>query len=256
MNLNSLLINKLLRNSYSKKIRNFLGIKPSSDIIDYTSNNMSVSDAFFWRTDNHFHTIFKLTNILKYFYKINDTNVKLIFFNKNNEFLKEFNLSLRKNSYEIIINKLFLNNIEDYGVFYVFHESKDKLNSIIRNSCYTGYSWKGNLPSMVHGNTITAKKKFNNSDIDYGLGGYSYFNKKIYKIQNYLISKKTEIMLINPTQKKISINVNGKNFTLKKGFSKLIDIEDDNLIKIKSNCYLLRPIIFENNNDYLNVYHG
>ena len=42
-----LLINKIFRNTYSKQLRNLLSIKPSFDIIDYTSQGLSVSDAFF-----------------------------------------------------------------------------------------------------------------------------------------------------------------------------------------------------------------
>ena len=42
-----LLIDKILRNSYSKRIRNLFGIRPSFDLIDYTSEGISASDAFF-----------------------------------------------------------------------------------------------------------------------------------------------------------------------------------------------------------------
>ena len=122
MRLKILLIDKLLRNSYAKKLRNFLGIRPSLDLIDYTSDSMSVSDAFFWRTDNNYETIFKFTNILRYFYNISNSNVKLVFFSNNNEFIKEHDILSPNNLSEILINKSFLNNIESYGVFYVFHE--------------------------------------------------------------------------------------------------------------------------------------
>ncbi len=251
-----LLIKKLARKSFSKKIRNLFGLYPSLDVIDYTSQNISISDAFFWRTDSEFETIFKFTNILKYFYKTKDSNIKLIFFDKNNKYLKEINISLANNLNEIVIDKSFLNNIADYGSFYVFHETNDEINTIIRNSCYTGYSWKKNNPSMVHGNTITAQKKFKSKLIDYGVGGYSYFKKRLYKIQNHIVSEKTEIMLINPTKKEITIDVNDEIFKLKKGVSKLVSIDANSSIKIQSKCYLMRPIIFEHNDDYLNVYHG
>lgn len=251
-----LLIKNFARKTFSKKIRNFFGFFPSTDLIDYTSKNISTSDAFFWRTDNSFQTIFKFTNILNYFYEVKNSNIKLIFFNKNNEFIKEFNIYTENNSHEVLINKSFLNNISDYGSFYVFHETKDQINTIIRNSCYAGYSWKKNIPSMVHGNTISAQKKFDSKFIDYGVGGYSYFKKRSYKIQNQLTSEKTEIMLINPTKKEISVNVNNNIFKLKKGFLKLITIDNNQSIKIESKCYLLRPIIFEYNCNYLNVYHG
>lgn len=256
MNLKILLINNLLKRIFSKRIRNLLGIRPTPTLIDYNSGNTSVSDAFFWRTDGDFQTIFKLTNILNYFYNVKQSNIKLIFFDKNNKFLKEYNIIDPDTSSQILINKSFLNDVSDYGVFYVFHETDEILNAIIRNSCYTGYSWKKNIASMVHGNTITAHKKFNSEVINYGAGGYSFFKERPYYIQNYFNSKKIEIMLVNPTNREIKISVNNNNFNLKKGCSKLINTHNEHTIKIDSKCYLLRPIIFESNNEYINVYHG
>ena len=251
-----LLIDKILRNSYSKRIRNLFGIRPSFDLIDYTSEGISVSDAFFWRTDKNFETIFRFTNILKYFYNVSTSNIKIVFFSNNNVFIKEYNISSPDNLSEIKINKSFLNDIESYGVFYIFHETNEKVKSIIRNSCYTGYSWKKNLPSMVHGNTITAQKKFKNKNIKYGIGGYSLLKKLSYTVQNNIEIRKTEIMLVNPTDVKISISVNNKNFKLEKGCSKLVALDENELVKSTSKCYLLRPIIFERTDDFINVYHG
>ena len=251
-----LLIDKILRNTYSKLIRNLIGIRPSFDLINYTSEGISASDAFFWRTDENFETIFRFTNLLKYFYNVSNSNIKIVFFSHNNELIKEHNVSFSDNLSEIIINKSFLNNIEGYGVFYIFHETNEKIKSIIRNSCYTGYSWKKNLPSMVHGNTITAQKKFEEKDIQYGIGGYSLLKKLSYTVQNNIEIRKTEIMLVNPTNVKISINVNKENFKLKKGCSKLISLDESKVVRITSRCYLLRPIIFERTDDFINVYHG
>lgn len=257
MNLKKLLINNLFRRRFSKKIRNFSGIRPSLDIIDYNSLNMSTSDAFFWRTDKKFKTIFRFTNILENFYGKKEDNIKLIFFDKNNNLIKEYNSSNFDLSSEIIIDYKFLNNIHDYGVFYVFHETNHNINSIIRNSCYTGYIWDNNIPSMVHGNTITAQKKFSSNKIDYGIGGISFFKKHKYTVQNFYSNKTTEILIVNPTKYTIGFNVNNEKFKLKKGCSKLISILSQNsLIEINSNCYLLRPIVFDQINNFLDVYHG
>ena len=51
--------------------------------------------------------------------------------------------------YFLVIDKKFMNDIEDYGTFYIFHNTNSKFNSILRNSCYTGYSLNKNLPSFV-----------------------------------------------------------------------------------------------------------
>ena len=79
---------------------------------------------------------------MKYFYNVSTSNIKIVFFSNNNVFIKEYNISSPDNLSEIKINKSFLNDIESYGVFYIFHETNEKVKSIIRNSCYTGYSWK------------------------------------------------------------------------------------------------------------------
>ena len=67
-----------------------------------------------------------------------------------------------------------MNNLEDYGTFYIFHFSNSNNNSFT-NSCYTGYSQNDNLPSFVHGNTVTASKDFNNNKIELGISGKTYF---------------------------------------------------------------------------------
>ena len=61
-------LNKLLKSKNAKKIRNFLNIKPSHFLFDYTSEGKSVSDAFFWRVDENFKTIFRYSDILNIFY--------------------------------------------------------------------------------------------------------------------------------------------------------------------------------------------
>jgi len=255
MNLKELSMNKFLRSKFSKKIRNFLNIKPSFDLVDYTLKNISVSDAFFWRTDDGFKTIFRFTNIIKFFYGEKELDLKVIFFDRNNKFIKKIYIS-STTSNELVIDKSFLNNISSYGVFYVFHKSSNKFNGIIRNSCYTGYSFKNSIPSFVHGNIIVAEQNLENMKITYGLGGVSFFKKFTYKIQNYFNYEATEIMLINPTKKKINILVNDNELNLDKGCSIIVKINKSKLIEITSNCYLLRPIVFTYNNSFFDVYHG
>ena len=38
--------------------------------------------------------------------------------------------------HSLVIDKKFMNDIEDYGTFYIFHNTNSKFNSILRNSCY------------------------------------------------------------------------------------------------------------------------
>ena len=49
----------------------------------------SINDAFCWRTDNNFVTIFKYSDVLNNFYKIENSSVTFEFYNKNNKIIKE-----------------------------------------------------------------------------------------------------------------------------------------------------------------------
>ncbi len=255
MNLKKLFSRKIFRNKKLKQLRNFIGIRPSFDIISYDEKNISVSDAFFWRTDNGFKTIFKFTNLVSFFYRELEKEIRIVFYDSKNNFIKEVYINGKeKNS--IIIDKKYLNNMESYGVFYVFHNTDVDINSIIRNSCYTAFSLNNSLPSFVHGNTITAQKKLNAEKINFGLGGISLFKKRTYHVQNYFEHDKKEIMLVNPTKKRIIIKINNLDLTLNTGCSILLDLKNEKFIKITSKCYLLRPIIFSYNKSYFDVHHG
>ena len=63
-----LLVKKILRNSKILKIKNFLGINPIHMSLSEIDSSASVSDAFCWRTDCNFTTIFKFSDLLNLFY--------------------------------------------------------------------------------------------------------------------------------------------------------------------------------------------
>ena len=248
---------KTIRNSkIIKVLRNFFGYKPSLTIIDSNLNNLSTSDAFFWRTDNNFKTIFRYTDIFNFFFEDKNSEVEILFYDKNNNFLKKSIFTNLDLSNELIIDKSFMNNIEDFGTFYIFHTSSQNNQPIIRNSCYTGYSQNNHHPSFVHGNTVTALKNYNNKHLEFGISGRTFFKENTYQIQNCFKNRKIELMIVNPTNKKLKININNKIFFLESCCSVIKKFENANIIKIRSKCYLLRPIIFSYHKDYLDVYHG
>jgi len=156
-----LFIKKLARSNLSIRIRNLIGFRPVPLNSNKLSQNFSVSDGFPWRTDNYFKTNFKYTDLLKVFYDEINSNVEIHFYDKNNNLIKKinkFNINISNN---FLIDKEFLNGIEDYGIFYIYHKSDKKINSSIRNSCYTGFSYKNQLESYVHGNCPTSYKPLN-----------------------------------------------------------------------------------------------
>lgn len=240
-------------------LRNFLNYKPVHMSIDGLKF-ISVSDAFAWRTDNNFETIFKYSDILNIFYKVKNSWIEFHFYDKNNNLLKiekKENINL---SNEIKITDEFFKGLKDYGVFYVYHLSKEKIDNenIISNRCYLGYSQNQNLPSFVHGNTLARFIDISgNNKIYSDIVKTSLFPNHLYKIQKYFDNfDKNELFFSNPTSKTIKFSIDDRKFQLKNGCSIIIDISDKKIITIKSNCLFLRPSVFSYKDEYLDVHHS
>ena len=144
--------------------------------------------------------------------------------------------------------------------FLCYHKSLEQINSSIRNSCYTGFSYKNQLESYVHGNCPTSYKPLNpniNTSIKYDIVGRSIFQNQNYKIQRYFENlSKSEIFIQNPISKKIKFLINKTSYELNGKCCVIIDTSKLKEIEIISNCYFLRPLIFCYQNDYIDVHHG
>ena len=256
------LVSLIMNNKYSINIRNLLNIKPVSLSIK-NLNQISVSDAFLWRTDNGFNTVFKFTDILNLFYKIKNSFIEIHFYSKTNKKIKVINFKDLSLSNKIDINSQFLDYMHDYGVFYIYHFTNTEVpkDIIISNRCYTGYSKNNNLHSFIHGNTLAKYAKINNKN---NLPNYNsnIVKKTVFQNQTYKIQKlfqdfdRSELFFSNPTNKKINFSVNEDIYALKNGCSLLIDISKYKTIAIKSNCLFLRPIVFSYKNEFLDVHHA
>ena len=84
----------------------------------FSDKHTSVSDAFIWRTDNDFKTIFKFANILEFFNDSKSGYVILEIFSSQNKFLKKVKIFDLKTVNEFIIDKDLL-GIEGNGIFYI-----------------------------------------------------------------------------------------------------------------------------------------
>ena len=242
-------------------LRNNLNIKKNKFDLFNIKKNISVSDSFCWRTDKDFETIFRFSDILKNFYKIDKSKIIIIFYDKQGKFLKEILLdNLKQSENEIKIDKSFFNNLEDYGTFHVYHISnidiKEKL--MISNRCYVGYSKKKALPSFMHGNTYSSYAYINNHNIKYSnIVKNKILTNSIYKIQNYFDGyDRTELFFSNPTDQKIKFYLNGRFYELYKNESFIIETKTEKIFTIKSNCLFLRPTIFSYKDKYLDVHHS
>ncbi len=249
------LIRKIINLDFSIQVRNTLNIIPKG-IQKKVSNQSSTSDAFIWRTDNNFTTKFKFSDILKLYFKIKKSHVELHFYSKFNNLItikKIYDLDF---SNEVVISKNLLGGIEDYGVFYAYHimDEKKSQNISVNNKCYTGFSKDKEFYSFVHGNTLVRTFDYYTNNQN-ELVQTSFIKNKNYLIQKFFYSsEKNELFFTNPASKSVKFDINGKNFKLKKGHSKLISI-NDNFVKIRSNCFYFRPIAFTYNEKYFDVYH-
>ena len=252
------LIKKIAQSDTGIYLRNSIGFRPVNKMIDKSIRFQSISDAFLWRTDNGFKTTFNYADILGLFYKVEDSHVELNFYSKNNDFIKKIIINQLNYSNKLLIDKDFLDGIEDYGVFYIFHRydnySGDDL--IISNRCYVGFSLKDNLSSFVHGNQFVRYQSLDGKYDGSDMVKSSFFNNR-YRIQNsFLDFTKSELFFVNPTSKKIDFSIGNIRHRLGKNCSIIIDIGSKENITISSRCMFLRPVIFNYKDDFFDVYHA
>ena len=255
------LVKKLVNTDLGILLRNSFNFKP----INYKHREekfpRSVSDAFLWRTDNGYRTKFKFSDILKLFYNINDSWVEFHFYSKTNKLIKIEKIDNLLLSNEFEINSKYLNNVEDYGTFYIFHYSKNLINfdnqDIISNRCYLGYSQNNNLHTFVHGNTFAKFTNINsNGKILTNIVRTSLFKNQTYTIQKYFGEfDKNELFFVNPTNKLVKFSIDKKNYKLKPNNILQLDTTSP-IISIKSNCMFFRPTIFSYKGKYVDVHHS
>jgi hypothetical protein len=252
------LIKKIAQSDKGIYLRNFIGLRPVKIVMNKSIRFQSISDAFLWRTDNGFKTTFNYADILGLFYKIEDSFVELSFYSKNNDFIKKIIINQMNYSNKLLIDKDFLDGIEDYGVFYIFHRydnySGDDL--IISNRCYVGFSLNDCLSSFVHGNQHVRYQSLDGKYDGSDMVKSSFFNK-LYRIQNSFEDfTNSELFFVNPTSKKINFSIGINRYSLENNCSILVDVSGEKDIIIISRCMFLRPIVFNYKDDFYDVYHA
>lgn len=253
-----LLVKKFFASQLSTIIKNNLNYKIVSFNIKKLKN-ASVSDAFLWRTDNNFSTIFKFNDLLKFLFKIDKSYVEIIFYDKNNKKIKQIIINKINYSNELLIDSEFLDGLEDYGCFYIYHFTNQKtdINSILSNRCYLGYSKMNSIFSFVHGNGYARFKKINEQIAENtNIVNTTFIKSHSYTIQKYFgCFEKHELFFTNPTSKIINFSIENKKFFLKSGSTILVKIIKKEKVEIISNCLFFRPTVFSFNNNYFDVHH-
>lgn len=255
------LIRKIYNSNLVIKTRNSINVRPLNQYYN-DLNNVSVSDSFLWRTDNNFTTKFKYSDILKLFFSNSNSNASFEFYDYNNKMLKKLDINFKNISDEIIIDKNFFNGLESYGKFYIFHNVDHKIDDdvIIANRCYLGFGKDKKFFSFIHGNAFSVARKIDKKK------NYHIFNiikKSFFQNQTYIIQKNfaeydlTELFFSNPTNENIKFAINESD-TCKLKPGRIIKkiFKNTELIKIKSNCLFLRPIVFSYKEKFFDVHHS
>ena len=239
-------------------IRNNFGIKQVPIFLPkIKKNGYSVSDTFFWRTDN-FYTIFKYTDILKLFYECSITKMEIFFYDDLGNLIKREKILTKGKNHEFIIDENYIGK-KGFGTFCIFHDSSNlKSKIIIANRCYVGYSYKKNLPSFVHGNYFAKYKIFGKNKIRQSILQHSILNINSYCIQNNFSKfDKTELFFSNPNLNILKFSIGSKDYVIPKGNCLKVLINNEDFVKIsKSNSLFIRPIVFNYIDDYIDVYHS
>jgi hypothetical protein len=254
-----LFLKKLFNTKSFKYLRNTFQYRVIPIDFSNLSYSTSISDGFIWRTDNDFKTIFRYSDLLKFFYEKDDSGVEMKFYDQNYNLIKEMYVDKLDFNNELIIDKKFMNGKDGYGIFYIFHKYKGKLdnNIILSNRCYLGFSKSQNHASFVHGNSHLISKSFLGDLYDTNFVSKSRFSNSIYKIQNNFEEfDESELFFCNPNDSELIFYVNDKQYKLEGFNSKIVEIKNKKMVKIKSNCNFLRPIVFNYKNNFFDVYHS
>ena len=98
-------------------------------------------------------------------------------------------------------------------------------------------------------------KEFNDEKSKIITGIIGKFKNQTYKIQNSFDDSDFLSYLFTTLSTSIRVQIDKDNFSLNKNSSKIYKLYKKE-ITIKSNCYLLRPIIFNYEKDTVDVFHG
>ena len=265
------LIKYFLSNNLSLFIRNNFNIKPLG--YSYLEKNViSVSDFFYWNTNDGFNTKINITNLASQVLPDiqQDCGVLFIFYDSNGKiiFKKEIFLEYFE-SYSFEVSKYCKDNFGSVAIFQSFKNFEDlkKHGSYVTEKGYIGYNFKDGPWNFVHGNNSSLS--FTTDKIIYPL-----LSSTIFKTNNYIPQvrlddcKKSSLIFNNPLDIKLrlSINLYNQSFKILKTIkinanpknTMIVDLGnfDKSYVKIKSNMLLFRPMIFKQYQTYFDIFHG
>ena len=264
-------IKDLLKNNLSLFIRNNLNIKPSG--YRYFKNDLiSVSDFFYWNTQNKNNTKINITNLASQVLPNidQDCEVQFIFYDFNGKIIYDFKKNLTYfESYSFLVSELCPNNFGSMLIFHKFNNFDELADhgSYVSEKGYVGYNYDNGPWNFVHGN---------NSSLSLSSSGcvIPLLSKSLFKNNSYVPQVKfndcdsASLIFNNALDCNLntSIELFDKNWMLIDKIDKVTKPKNTEIIKlgnkskcfvkIRSNILLFRPLIFKNYDTYFDIFHG
>lgn len=254
------LLRKVWRTKTTVFVRNMLGIRPIYRRWLLLNQSYAASDQFLWRTDHDFQTEFRVSDIVGKYYG-QKSFLRIHVFDKQGRKINQFEQPV-----EAAVERIFINEnnaaADSYGTFSVFHipETDAGTNYAITNRCYTGYSRLGSMPSFVHGNLLS---KIQLLEVDNSPEPFSGFIRHRKKTEFYIQKDleyfdRIELMFVNPLENPIDVTLGEATIKLNPGEVRLIELDRIACrpVKIQSDFFFPRPVIFSFRQQYFDVHHA
>lgn len=257
------LVNSVKSNSTIKRIRNQLNIRPSyASMADVNTFNF-YSDLFPWRQDRGFTTTFRLSNPFAVYEKNKSVEVSLNIFNRDGALEGNHIFETSNKSISLNLDDFLSPAFGEYGTFEVFLQPTayvEQLGTNFVNRCYVGFKHKHTeTESFCHGNFIS-KRLNKNSSGEWVVHG-DVVTKTLFET-GYWIQKqfdmaiKNELFFSNGSNQKSWISINsGEKHYLPSNASLILEVKEE-IVIVKSDLALPRPIIFSYTDQWLDCHHA
>lgn len=234
-----------------------------------------VSDLFVWRNSDEWETFFELTDLPGLFADFDAAKrcVTFVFFNANGQIFLEKIIDVmpaRRNT--VALSELIGNTHGEMGSFAVFHTHTppilQALGSHLAERGYVSYRYQSApLRAYVHGN-LDAIARLPDKRLQL-LGGQGV-RRRAYYLQHALSKDGIyELGIVNPTSKKQivacqSLSAAGKLLNTQVvellpcggQLFRVIAEDDHQRVVMRSHLIMARPLVFQIQNQKMDVFHG
>lgn len=234
-----------------------------------------VSDLFVWRNSDEWETFFELIDLPALFAGPDNPGrtVSLIFFDAGGRSFKEKIVEIQPGCRQTLsLSEIIGSAHGSVGTFSVFHahtpQALRALGSNLTERGYVSYRYRGApLRAYVHGN-LDAIARLSDKSLQL-LGGQSIMRRE-YNLQHALRPLSSyELSIVNPTPKRQRIvcrtlSINGKQIDyqianlLPRGthlFS-VAPVQANQRVVISSHLIMARPLVFQIQDQRMDIFHG